>query len=217
MKFDMHVHTNYSPDSVAEARAIVRAAKKVGLEGIAITDHNTCKGWKEMGRQAKKVGVSLIFGEEVAILKDGEKVGEALTYFIDEEVKAGSLGEIIDSTREQAGIVSIAHPFDRFKSNLDEMGPVRKVDAIEVYNARVLFQSMNKKAMEFAKKYELGMTAGSDAHTSWEVGDAYAQAKVNSLEEFKKAIIKRKTSVHGKKINPFLRIFPTLARLKIIR
>jgi hypothetical protein len=215
MKIDMHIHSNYSRDSIAKADGIFKTAKKAGLDGIAITDHNTCESWKEIQKEAKKNYMKLILGEEISILKDGERVGDALAYFTNEEIKRGTLDEIIDQVREQGGIVGIAHPFDMHKSRFDEE-LVKKVDAVEVYNSRVLFPSANERAMELAKKYKVGMTAGSDAHTSWEVGNACTYAKVSDLEEFRKAIVKRKTRVYGKMINPVLRIFPTLAKLGII-
>ena len=216
MRIDMHIHSNYSRDSIAKAGEIFRTAKRTGLDGIAITDHNTCEGWEEMRDEAKKNNMKLILGEEVSILEGGRRIGDVLAYFIKEGVRAGTLDDIIDQIKGQSGIVGIAHPFDMHKSRLDEK-LVKKVDAVEVYNSRVLFPSANTRAMDLARRYKLGMTAGSDAHTRWEVGNAYTYAKANDLEEFREGIIKRKSEVHGKMIFPFLRIFPSLAKLGVIR
>ena len=39
---DLHCHSRFSADGVAEPEALVREAKEKGLHGFAITDHNTC-------------------------------------------------------------------------------------------------------------------------------------------------------------------------------
>jgi predicted metal-dependent phosphoesterase TrpH len=40
----------------------------------------------------------------------------------------------------------------------------------EVYNARLLFETYNDEALRFARKYNLTMGAGSDAHVLQGVG-----------------------------------------------
>ena len=42
LKIDLHVHTEYS-DSKGRLEDVVRTALRKGLDGIAITDHNTCE------------------------------------------------------------------------------------------------------------------------------------------------------------------------------
>jgi len=44
LKVDIHIHTAYS-DGTGTIREILVAAKKAGLDAIAITDHNTSKGY----------------------------------------------------------------------------------------------------------------------------------------------------------------------------
>ena len=41
---------------------------------------------------------------------------------------------------------------------------------LEVYNARLLFEAYNDEALRFARKYDLTMGAGSDAHVLQGVG-----------------------------------------------
>jgi predicted metal-dependent phosphoesterase TrpH len=41
---------------------------------------------------------------------------------------------------------------------------------LEVYNARLLFEAFNDEALRFARKYDLTMGAGSDAHVLQGVG-----------------------------------------------
>jgi len=44
MKHDLHIHSKYSSDGILEPERIVKIAIKRGLNGIAVTDHNTIKG-----------------------------------------------------------------------------------------------------------------------------------------------------------------------------
>ena len=48
--------------------------------------------------------------------------------------------------------------------------PLADIDVLEVYNARLLFEAYNDEALRFARKYNLTMGAGSDAHVLQGVG-----------------------------------------------
>ena len=41
--FDLHCHSFFSGDGVSSPEALIAAARKKGLDGFAITDHNTCE------------------------------------------------------------------------------------------------------------------------------------------------------------------------------
>ena len=49
-----------------------------------------------------------------------------------------------------------------------------EIDVFEVYNARLLFETYNDEALRFARKYNLTMGAGSDAHVLQGVGTGAA-------------------------------------------
>jgi len=73
MKYDFHTHTKYSSDGYVEPKMLVKVAVKVGLSGIAVTDHNTVKG----GLKAKKFEnneLEVIVGSEILTNK-GEVIG----------------------------------------------------------------------------------------------------------------------------------------------
>ena len=103
--------------------------------------------------------------------------GELLAAYVTEEVPPGlSPRETIKRLRGQGAFISVAHPFDAWRSghweleDLLEIAPL--VDAIEVFNARCMKPGANRQAMEFAREHNLPGTAGSDAHTAFEVGRA---------------------------------------------
>jgi predicted metal-dependent phosphoesterase TrpH len=60
-----------------------------------------------------------------------------------------------------------------------------EIDVFEVYNARLLFEAYNDEALRFARKYDLTMGAGSDAHVLQGVGTgALRMRRFEGAEEF---------------------------------
>ena len=52
-KYDLHIHTNYSSCSRINPKKLLKIAKKRGLDGIAITNHNTIQGGLEVKKLNK--------------------------------------------------------------------------------------------------------------------------------------------------------------------
>ena len=67
----LHVHTHYSLfDGIATPQEYVDRAVSVGMTSIAITDHGSLSGHREMYRAAKAAGIKPILGIEGYICKD---------------------------------------------------------------------------------------------------------------------------------------------------
>jgi predicted metal-dependent phosphoesterase TrpH len=62
---DLHAHTNHS-DGKDTPTELVQNAAKVGIEILAITDHDTVSGWDEAITAAQSHGLGLIPGIEVS-------------------------------------------------------------------------------------------------------------------------------------------------------
>ncbi|MFA5086328.1 MAG: CehA/McbA family metallohydrolase [Candidatus Paceibacterota bacterium] len=215
MKIDLHCHTYYSHDALCPPRRLVRFAKKKGLDAIAITDHNTTKAWKEAENEADKIGLKLIKGEEIKIKEDGKTIGEILAYFINKEIdpKGKTAGEIIEEIKNQGGIAIIAHPY-HWKKPFKKLEEYKNmVDGIEAFNARSQSKEGNEKSTRFVKDNDLPMTAGSDSHTPFEIGRAYVEADIQTIDELKEAIRNKKIVVRGKQTSPTIQIFAGLAKL----
>ena len=54
MKIDLHCHTKHSYDAGSDIEKIIIQGKKMGLDGIAITDHENTNGWEEAISLGKK-------------------------------------------------------------------------------------------------------------------------------------------------------------------
>jgi len=215
MKIDMHVHTNYSGDSVIPPQLLIKTAIRKGLDCVAITDHNTTKGWKPCLKFSTKFGFMIIQGEEIKALENGKKIGEILGYFLTEEIPPGNPMDIIDEIKSQGGISAIAHPFDR-RNNRLYLFPevVKRIDMIEGFNARTVFNTRNLKAVKLAEEFGKPIIAGSDAHTCWEIGNAYIVSSAHTEEELRKHLLKGKVKISGKTTNPLVHIFSTIAKAR---
>jgi len=180
---DMHVHTNYS-DSSGTVEEVIKTAKEKGLNGIAITDHDTLEGAKvAMNMQD---GVIVIPGEEIKT-----RNGEILALGIDEAVPEDlPIEEAIRIVHLQEGLVFIPHPTIPFFGRLKETDMRRlNIDGLEVFSAISPFADhYATKNMAIAKRLGLSTIAGSDSHFSETVGDAYTiidakDAKLPSILE----------------------------------
>ena len=193
LRLDLHVHTTYSSDGLCTLARAVEAARAKGLDGMAITDHNSISGHDE----AKKISNDkflIIPGLEVTSA-DGHIIGLGVESLIPRGLPAGETVRLI---KEQGGVAIAAHPFEL--GTKPSLVYKAKFDAIEGLNARAVLLG-NPLAQRFAAKNKLTMVAGSDAHRSDEVGLAYTlvdcEPKIDSVLDI---IVRGGTSIAGETI-----------------
>jgi len=191
LKIDMHVHTRHS-DSTGSVEEVLQVAQRKGLDGIAITDHNTTAGALQAMRNSQ--GLTVIPGIEVST-KDGEILGLGITQRLPEERSAQ---ETIDLIRDKGGIAVIPHPFDFLRGGIGFKIRRLKFDAMEVYNSNLVFPFANRLARRIANKVGYPTTAGSDAHIGTAVGNAYTIVHETDVEDILEAIRKNRTEVYGR-------------------
>ena len=166
---DLHMHTDHSHDCAVPVADLLDYAEAQGLGAIAITDHNVFGGAQEAVQLARGRGLVIIPGEEIKTQK-----GEVIGLFLAEKIERGlPMADTIAAIREQGGVVYLPHPFDRLHTIPDAPTLHRhlpEIDVFEVYNARLLFEGFNDEALRYARKYNLTMGAGSDAHVLQGVG-----------------------------------------------
>jgi len=182
---DLHMHTSWSHDCSIPVDELLDHAESIGLGAIAITDHNRFGGAQEAAELARGRDLVVIPGEEVKTDTQGEVIG----LFLREEIPRGlSFADTIAAIRAQDGLVYLPHPFDRRHAVPDARTLHRHladIDVFEVYNARLIRETFNDEALRFARKYDLTMGAGSDAHVLLGVGSGAVQMRAFSgPEEF---------------------------------
>ena len=166
---DLHMHTDHSHDCSVPVAELLDYAEGQGLGAIGITDHNVFTGAQEALKLSRTRKLTVIPGEEIKTEK-----GEVIGLFLEEAIERGlPMADTIAAIREQGGVVYLPHPFDRLHTIPDAPTLHRhlpEIDVFEVYNARLLFEGFNDEALRFARKYNLTMGAGSDAHVLQGVG-----------------------------------------------
>jgi hypothetical protein len=182
---DLHTHTSWSHDCLVDPSELVDQAEDQGLGAIAVTDHNAFGGAHEAVELARGRDLMVIPGEEVKTAGQGEVIG----LFLEREIPRGlSFEDTIAAIREQGGLVYLPHPFDRMHAIPDAATLHRHladIDVFEIYNARLLFEQYNDEAERFARKYNLIMGAGSDAHVLQGLGTGAVRMRAfRDPEEF---------------------------------
>ena len=209
MIIDFHAHSSFSFDCKTDVKKIVKICKKIGMDGVAITDHNTIKGGMK-ALSLKEKDFLVIVGSEISTEK-----GEITGLFLNEEIKSRGFDEVIDQIREQDGIIVLPHPFRYLNAILHgiEKDVLRKVDVIEKINyldhplALLLSHLLTKKS----KKPFIG---GSDAHKLFEVGKVRTIVyNAETLEELRDSILKGRIKIlfdsdlYYKSIQNLVRLF----------
>jgi hypothetical protein len=182
---DLHTHTDASHDCQVPAALLLDQAEAEGLGAVAITDHNVFTGAARAVELARARDVTVIPGEEIKTDNQGEVIG----LFLHKEIPRGMpFADTVAAIKEQDGLVYVPHPFDRMHAIPDAATLHRHlsdIDVFEVYNARLLFEAYNDEALRFARKYNLTMGAGSDAHVLQGLGTgAVRMRRFSDPEEF---------------------------------
>lgn len=68
--WDLHCHTVYS-DGTATPEDLIIQAKSLGLQGVAITDHDTTAGWADFRSAAAAANMPVLFGSEITAEDSG--------------------------------------------------------------------------------------------------------------------------------------------------
>ena len=170
LRVDLHLHSEYSPDSRTSLPDLIRRAREVGLDRIALTDHNTAEGALRLSQLEPEL---CIVGEEVATSE-----GEILAIFITASIPRGlHPEEVCDRIHAMGGLAFAAHPFDRRRAHFTSERLAQlssRLDAIEVYNQWCRPQD-NQLAEEARSSLALAATTGSDAHAPAELGHSWME------------------------------------------
>lgn len=221
-KYDTHVHTSEgSACADYSGREQARLYKKLGYDGIIITDHfyngNTAvsrklsweqwvdgfmKGYEEALKEGKEIGLSVFFGWEESI-----KGMDFLIYGLgkewllkNREILYMDLQTHYRKIRESGGFVVHAHPFRNRRCIADLTPVAEQADAIEIMNGGNKEDLFNYLAAEYAKQWDKPVTGGSDAHHKRDKhGGIIVSAPFITVQDYMEVVEKKKV----KEILPF--------------
>jgi hypothetical protein len=168
---DPHCHTTASDGMVSPAE-LVDAAVKLGLELIAVTDHDTMASVAEVRARGEAAGLTVVAGQEVTTKWPAQT--HMMAWFLEHPVRRGmSLEYTVAAIHEQGGLVIVPHPFmpvyfgsiqPGMLRNLIEVHPV---DGIEMLSTVPMGGPRRKLLHQFydANRERLGAAIGaSDCH-----------------------------------------------------
>jgi predicted metal-dependent phosphoesterase TrpH len=174
---DLHMHTSAS-DGWPRPAELVDHARRLPLDVIAVTDHDTIDGALRAADLAAALPrLQVIVGEEVS-----SRDGHIVALFLEKRVAPGmSAAATVFAIHDQGGIAIAPHPFWRTQ-RLSGTGPVHGVgwlaaeldfDAIEVENGTPGFFVFNQLAHRLSQGLGRAEVGSSDAHILDAVGRAY--------------------------------------------
>ncbi|GBD14243.1 hypothetical protein HRbin25_00113 [bacterium HR25] len=201
---DLHVHTTIgSWDSMISPQRLADAAHRVGLTGMALSEHVNYWPAETLQQFREETGLAAMAAREWST-----DMGHIISVGLSPEV-AGirTARDLHEAARAYGAFLILAHPFRYFPGpssllfghvpnarelSIEELAkhPVFElVDAIEVLNGGCL-EGENRLALEVARYLGKPVVAGSDAHAPMEVG-LYAtlfDVEVRSLEDLLEAL-----------------------------
>ena len=176
VRVDPHVHSEGSYDGSEPVESILEQAADVGLDAVAITDHDTIAESRRAADLASDFGLVGVPGVEVST-----RHGHLLALGVETVPPIGEpFDETVAAIRDAGGAAIVPHPFQRSRHGVRKRN-LTDCDALEVYNAWLFTGYRNRRARRFAARREFPGVAGSDAHSAEWVGRAYTEVEIDGV------------------------------------
>ena len=214
MIIDIHTHTYpVSDDSILTPEELISEAKRIGLDGVCLTDHDGFWDPKDVEKLGKDNDFLIIPGCEVTT-EEGHLLVYGLREYIFGMHKSAFVKDLVD---EAGGAIVVAHPYRRVyresapQDSLSYEEMLRRaqrndvfelVDAVEISNGRGS-EKENSFSRTLSERLELPGTGASDAHKLDDIGTfaTLFQDEVGSLSDFISAI--KSGRFRASKFRPF--------------
>ncbi|MHC5056315.1 MAG: PHP domain-containing protein [Planctomycetota bacterium] len=155
----IHFHSRYSPDSITTIARILNIAKRLSLDFMILTDHNSIRGSIELARRADVMGLPL----EVPIAAEYRTdYGDVIAAFIQKEVVSRDFRSFVSEVGEQGGLILLPHPF---VSHREVELLASHAHLIESFNGRY-GAAENEAARALALRHRKPCYFSSDGHTT---------------------------------------------------
>ncbi|HEV2317604.1 MAG TPA: PHP domain-containing protein [Thermoplasmata archaeon] len=207
-RLDLHVHSQYSPDSSLDLGRIMDYLGTAGLQGFALTDHNTVAGHGTLRTlQERYPRCWFIPGVEVSA-----REGHVLVYGVSEAPRRNlSVEEVAEWAEARGGVTALAHPFRWMHGAGRRVAERARVRCVEGRNGRSSAVA-NGRAELIAARRGLGTVGGSDAHEPTSVGRSFTEfsSEVDSVDGILDALRRGACAGGGRSLAPWGRVLLAL-------
>lgn len=194
---DPHCHTTASDGMVSSAE-LVRAARRAGLDLIAVTDHDTMANAREVRARGEEEGLAVVMGEEVTTRWPAQT--HVVGWFLERPVPSGRpLADTIDAIHDEGGLAVLPHPFmpTYFAScqpwMLEALIRTRALDGIELLHTSPITPGRLRDLRAFYEAHQsrLGAAIGaSDSHFGeHDLGRALTAFEGTTAEDFRRSVL----------------------------
>ncbi len=173
LNLELHCHTVFSKDGLMTFESLSRTAQTLGLDALAITDHDTIEGAKDFGEraQAKGLPLQIIVGEEKTLSDGSHLIG----LFLQKHIESGEIKAAIAEIEAQGGICLVPHPFRKsdglLRTDLERLHLFQgRTAGFELFSAKCSYAE-NRRAGELLAT-SLSPFGGSDAHYESDLGES---------------------------------------------
>jgi predicted metal-dependent phosphoesterase TrpH len=163
---DFHVHTAASFDSMTPPRLAIETARRRGLDGMAVTDHDTIRGAIRAMEANRYDDFLVIPGIEVK-----SDLGDIIGLYVFSEIRSRKFADVIAEIHEQGGVAYLPHPIRTFGPAVPAVARQHPgIDLWERYNGRYSRREFARADSAFEQLGLERALCGSDAHFPWEIG-----------------------------------------------
>jgi predicted metal-dependent phosphoesterase TrpH len=164
---DFHVHTSFSYDCPMPPKLVIEAARRRGLDGIAITDHDTVAGALATVDANRHSDFLVIPGIEVK-----SDLGDIIGLYVGSQIRSHRFADVIREIHDIGGITYLPHPIRTFGAERTKEIHTEHpdIDLWELYNGRYEKAEFVQAREVFDALGIVGPLCGSDAHFPWDIG-----------------------------------------------
>jgi predicted metal-dependent phosphoesterase TrpH len=204
-KADLQIHSDLG-DGLSPIESILDHAERVGLDVIALTDHDDIRGAFALRDLAARraSAIEIVAGMEVTT-----RSGHLLALWVEEEIPMFcQLGDAVRRIHQAGGVAVVPHPLSFLTFSIGERAlrqmaangdGERMIDGMEIRNpswaGRVRAERtawLNSNVLHVAE------TGSSDAHHASLVGTCWTAFPGKTALDLRRAIVARTTSADGR-------------------